>query len=77
MSYNFDFAVSATISQKVVEEMIKKVVEEQTGRKVLEISFKTTGYSDQMDRYTSYVCDGCTVKFADANDMARGQHGDR
>jgi len=81
MSYNFDFAVSATISQKIVEEMVKKCVEEQTGRKVAEITFKTKGYSDQMDRYTSYGCDGCTVTFADANgigqSISRGHNGDR
>lgn len=75
MSYNFDFAVSATISQKIIEEMVKKVVEEQTGRKVSSISFKTTSRCDQFDRYTSYVCDGCTVTFANANNIAAA--GDR
>ena len=35
--YNFDFAVSAKISEQVVKEMITRVVEEQTGKKVSKI----------------------------------------
>ena len=65
MSYNFNFAVSATINAKTVEEMVKKVVEEQTGRKVKSITFKTknvySGYG--RDEYSSSVFDGCTVDF--------------
>ena len=63
--YNFDFAVSAKISPKVVEEMIKKVVEEQTGKKVASIEFNmrsvTKGW--QRDEYTETVFDGVTVHF--------------
>lgn len=63
--YNFDFAVSATISAKVVEEMIKKVVEEQTGKKVARIEMKvqsvTKGF--QRDEYTETAFNGCTVYF--------------
>lgn len=81
MNYNFDFAVSATISQKIVEEMVKKIVEEQTGRKVKSISFGVTAQSDRDDRYTTYVPNGCTVTFADANSIglsiSRGHNGDR
>ena len=61
--YNFDFAVSATISNKVVEEMIRKVVEEQTGRKVASITFKHRQVGGYMDRDTNTVFDGCTVQF--------------
>lgn len=65
MNYNFDFAVSATISSKVVEEMIKKVVEEQTGKKVARIEMKvqsvTKGF--QRDEYTETAFNGCTVYF--------------
>lgn len=77
MSYNFDFAVSAQISDKVVEEMITKIVEEQTGRKVKSISFKTKSVSDYMDRYSSTVFDGCTVYFEDHISTNRGPYGDR
>ena len=63
--YNFDFAVSAKITPKVVEEMIKKVVEEQTGKKVASIEFSmrsvTKGW--QRDEYTETVFDGVTVYF--------------
>ncbi len=40
MTYNFNLAVSATISSKVAEEMITKIVEEQTGKKVASIETK-------------------------------------
>jgi hypothetical protein len=63
--YNFDFAVSATISEQVVKEMITKVVEEQTGKKVDKIEMKmrsvTKGW--QRDEYTETVFDGVTVYF--------------
>jgi hypothetical protein len=67
MNYNFDFAVSATISAKVVEEMVKKIVEDQTGRKVKKITFKTKEVSSggYRDDYSTTVFDGCTVDFID------------
>jgi hypothetical protein len=63
--YNFDFAVSATISAKVVEEMIKKVVEEQTGKKVARIEMKVQSVTKghQRDEYTETSFNGCTVYF--------------
>ena len=63
--YKFDFAVSATVSAKVVEEMVKKVVEEQTGKKVNRIEMKMRSVSKGMmrDEYTETVFDGCTVYF--------------
>jgi len=65
MAYNFSFAVSATVTAKVVEEMIKKVVEEQTGRKIRTVTFKTrtvsSGYG--RDEYDRQEFDGCTVDF--------------
>lgn len=39
--YNFDFAMSAQISAKVVEEIIKNTVEQQTGKKVASIRVNT------------------------------------
>ena len=63
--YNFDFAVSAKISEKVVAEMIAKVVEEQTGKKVSKIEFnmKSVTKGWQRDEYTETVFEGVTVYF--------------
>jgi hypothetical protein len=65
MNYDFEFAVSATISAKVVEEMIKKVVEEQTGKKVssIELKMRSVTKGHQRDEYTETVFDGATVFF--------------
>jgi hypothetical protein len=65
MNYNFEFAVSAHISAKVVEEMIKKVVEEQTGKKVssIELKMRSVTKGNQRDEYTETVFDGATVFF--------------
>ncbi len=79
MAYNFDFAVSATVSAKVVEEMVKKVVEDQTGRKVKKITFKTKNVSSgyQRDDYSTTVFDGCTVDFDDAAERTTYSNGSR
>lgn len=63
--YNFDFAVSAKITSKVVEEMIKKVVEEQTGKKVarVEMSVRNVTRGQMRGEYTDTVFDGATVYF--------------
>ena len=62
MTYNFEFAMSATLSTKVVEEIIRKVVEEQTGKKITTVNFDITeGYDMRNDRVVSF--NGCTVKF--------------
>ena len=63
--YNFDFAVSASISEKVVKEMITKAVEEQTGRKVSRIDFKVRSVSRGYGygEHEETVFDGVTVHF--------------
>lgn len=63
--YNFDFAVSAKISPKVVEEMIKKVVEEQTGKRVasVKLEVKNVLKGQQMNEYNETVFEGATVFF--------------
>ena len=65
MPYNFEFAVSATISAKVVEEMIKRVVEEQTGKKVASIQMKMRSLSKGIgpNESTETVFDGANVIF--------------
>lgn len=69
MTYNFNFAVSASIDAKTVQEMIKAVVEEQTGRKVKSVDLKvkmvTQGY--QRDEYQTPVFEGVTVHFEPDN----------
>lgn len=64
--YNIDFAVSATISEATVAEMIQATVEKQTGRKVKKVAFITKEVSDWADRHSSYVFDGCLVEFEKA-----------
>lgn len=63
--YNFDFAVSAKISEKVIKEMITKVVEEQTGKKVnnIKLEMRTVTKGSQRDEYEETVFDGVTVFF--------------
>lgn len=65
MPYNFEFAVSAQISAKVAEDMIKKVVEEQTGKRVasIEMKMRSVTKGNQRDEYTETVFDGCHVFF--------------
>lgn len=63
--YNFNFAVSANIDAKTVQEMIKTVVEEQTDRKVKSVDLKvkmvSSGY--QRNEYQTPVFEGVTVQF--------------
>lgn len=61
--YNFNIATSAKISEKVVREMITKVVEEQTGQKVASIEFSLRKAYGQRDDYEYTVFDGVTVHF--------------
>lgn len=63
--YNFNLAVSAKIDTKTVEDMIKAVVEEQTGRKVssVEINVKIQSQGFQRDEYKVAVFEGVTVNF--------------
>lgn len=63
--YNFNLAVSAKINAKTVEDMIKAVVEEQTGRKVssVEINVKIQSQGFQRDEYKVAVFEGVTVNF--------------
>lgn len=65
MPYNFEFAVSAQISEKVVKEMVAKVVEEQTGKKVssIEMKMRTVSKGIGPSETTERVFDGCTVFF--------------
>jgi hypothetical protein len=46
MPYNFDLVVSARIPKAVAEDMIRQVVEEQTGKKVssIEILLKESAF---------------------------------
>ena len=73
--YNFDFAVSAKISEQVVKEMITKVVEEQTGKKVskIEMNMRSVTKGWQRDEYTETVFDGVTVYFEGQKNVEQGQ----
>lgn len=76
MTYNFNFAVSATINAATVEDMVKKCVEEQTGRRVKSIAFTTREESDYQDRYSRSVFNGCTVTF-EVDSVKETQYGGR
>jgi len=73
MAYNFEFAVSAQISERVVKEMITRVVEEQTGKKVasLEMKFRTVTKGVGPSESTERVFDGCTVFFINEKSISR------
>ena len=72
--YNFDFAVSAKISAKVVEEMIAKVVTEQTGKKVasVKLEVKNVLKGSQMNEYNETVFEGATVFFENEKSIGKG-----
>jgi len=66
MPYNFELAVSAQISEKVVKEMITRIVEEQTGKKVsnIDMKFRTVTRGIGPAETSERVFDGCAVQFA-------------
>ena len=72
--YNFDFAVSAKISPKVVEDMIKSVVEQQTGKQVktIKLEMRSVTKGSQRDEYTETVFDGATVFFENEQVSSKG-----
>jgi hypothetical protein len=72
--YNFDFAVSAKISPKVVEEMIKSIVEQQTGKRVktIKLEMRSVTKGSQRDEYTETVFDGATVFFENEQVLSKG-----
>ena len=72
MSYNFDLAVSANISEKVVKEMITAIVEEQTGKKVatIDMKFRTVTKGIGPGETDEKVFDGCSVQFANEQTSA-------
>ena len=63
--YNIDFAMSAQISAKVVEEMIRDTVERQTGKKVssVKINTQTITRGHGMAEHDVTEFDGVTVYF--------------
>jgi hypothetical protein len=73
--YKFDFAVSAKISPKVVEEMIKRVVEEQTGKTVksIKLEMRSVTKGNQRDEYTETIFDGATVIFENEQSVTQGR----
>ncbi len=72
--YNFDFAVSAKISPKVVEEMLKSIVEQQTGKRVktIKLEMRSVTKGSQRDEYTETVFDGATVFFENEQVLSKG-----
>jgi hypothetical protein len=65
MSFNLNMIATATISADAVKALIKEAVEQETGKKVARIDFKTRDDGDYADRHSSIVFDGCTVTFSE------------
>ncbi len=65
MNYNFDLAVSATISAKVTEDMVRRIVEEQTGKKVssVEVRLRRVSKGVGSTEISETVFDGYHVFF--------------
>ena len=65
MNYNFDLAVSATISSKVAEDMVRRIVEDQTGKKVssVEVRLRKVTKGVGTSELTETVFDGYHVYF--------------
>lgn len=65
MPYNFDLTMSATISSKVAEEMIKKIVEDQTGKKISKIEARVKSVTKGVGPAESseIVFDGYSIYF--------------
>lgn len=62
--YNFDFAISAELNEDTVKNMVKQVIEEQTGRKVREVVFKASLENYDYRGEPGYpTFTGCTVHF--------------
>ena len=63
---NFDIAMSATLTATVLEEMVRKMVEEQTGKTVEKVEFnigrKSVGF-DGRESVMENVIESCTVTF--------------
>lgn len=73
MAYNFELSITATVTGKVAEDIVRAVVEEQTGRKIQKIDPKYTrvsrgfgpdvDYSNEFDGYTiTFVPEKSTTK---------------
>ncbi len=65
MAYNFELSITATVTGKVAEDIVRAVVEEQTGRKIQKIEPKYTraskGFGPDVEMYTEF--DGYTITF--------------
>lgn len=70
MTYSFNFAISATISPATVKEMIKSVVEQQTGRPVQSVEFKVNSVlrGTFRDEHSVTEFDGAVVHFKNTSD---------
>jgi len=59
------FTMSANLTPTAVEALIRKLLQEKTGKKVASVTFKIRNVADATDRYNTTVFDGCTVTFED------------
>jgi hypothetical protein len=66
MNFDFDFAMSVDINEKVIKEMIAHCVEKQTGREVSSVEFrlKSETMGDQRDSWTETTLESAKVSLA-------------
>lgn len=64
MSYEFDLETTTRITRDVAEQMIRRIVEDQTGKKVdaIEVRMSRVGKGGSPDSYDT-VFDGFVVTF--------------
>ena len=65
MNFNLNMIATATITADAIKALIKEAVEQETGKKVARIDFKTRDDSEWGDRQANMVFDGCTVTFSE------------
>lgn len=65
MAYNFELSITATVTGKIAEDIVRAVVEEQTGRKIQSIEPKyvmaSRGFGPDVDRVQEF--NGYTITF--------------
>lgn len=74
MPYNFELAISAMISKTVAEDMIRRTVEDQTGKRVssIEPKFRRVSKGIGPSESTETVFDGFHVFFEEEKPFKSG-----
>ena len=75
MAYNFELSITATVTGKVAEDIVRSVVEEQTGRKIQSIEPKysrvSKGFGPDIDTSTEF--NGYSITFVSERATAKAK----